>query len=154
MKIYVKNTKINHISSFLTRITTYNWGSICYNALMLILQWKYIIFRLIFIQKLSLNFIEFQNLWLIKNLISPVRLTLFIKIFYNETLVIKTLVLTIGVTICHKSSKIRLMINHMLLKIQIYREWKKIHKVTNFFHNYKTIKLTKNITENCYASYN
>ena len=84
------------------------------------MQWKYLIFRLIFIQKLNLFFFEFQNIWLIKNLKSPVRLTLFIKIFYNEALVIKILVLTIGVIICHKSSQIRLMINHMLLKIQIY----------------------------------
>ena len=120
MKIYVKNAKINNISHFFTRITTYNWDSLCYNALILTLQWKYLIFRLIFIQKLNLFFFEFQNIWLIKNLKSPVRLTLFIKIFYNEALVIKTLVLTIGVIICHKSSQIRLMINHMLLKIQIY----------------------------------
>ena len=38
---------------------------------------------------------------------------------------------------------------------------KKFHKVTKKFsqndkknNNYKTIKLTKNVTENCYASYN
>ena len=32
------------------RITKYNWGSLCYNALTLILQWKYFIFMLIFIK--------------------------------------------------------------------------------------------------------
>ena len=86
----------------------------------MILQWKYLIFLLIFIQKLNLKSLEFQNIWLIMNLKSPARLTLFIKIFYIEALVIKILVLTIGVIICHKSFQIRLMINHMLFKIQIF----------------------------------
>ena len=31
---------------------------------------------------------------------------------------------------------------------KIFTKWQKN------FHNYKTIKFTKNVTENCYASYN
>ena len=45
---------------------------------------------------------------------------------------------------------------------KIFIKWQKnFHKMTKKFsqndkniNNYKTIKLTKNVTENCYASYN
>ena len=38
---------------------------------------------------------------------------------------------------------------------KIFTKWQKnFHKMTKNINNYKTIKLTKNVTENCYASYN
>ena len=56
----------------------------------------------IFTQKLNIISLEFQNLRLIKNFKVQSDPHFFIKIFYNEALVIKTLIFTIGVIICNK----------------------------------------------------
>ena len=47
----------------LTRITKYNWGSLCYNALTLLWQWKYFIFKSIFIKFTKTIRVESKLFW-------------------------------------------------------------------------------------------
>ena len=85
-------------------------------------------------------------------------MNIFIKIFNNIFKKIRKIIVIL---------KLTPQIQGMTKKIsqsdkKIFIKWQKnFHKMTKKFsqndkniNNYKTIKLTKNVTENCYASYN